>query len=408
MSQNANAQSSKAMSDAWQTYHEELNGFREWMLAQPYAKHPIVRAQAEFLAQQMPGAAYMYYGASHTGYPLIRTDSFLVPLLYTRGFPNPDFIYRYVFLDGARNYRMWGKLGTARTFNDIHLFTSFFGGKEKITANQNFSVFDYADADGSFEMFLGPDVPADKGIALHPENHGAFFAMRELLQDWGNETRMSISIELLGDVQDPVVFDEAEMAERALKSARYIHYQRSHIEAQWKVALGDGVWHTFKQVPHVTESMDKLGANPVAQYFYLPYDIAEDEALVIEMVTPKCIYWGTQLMDMWEQTLDYSFHQSSLNGTQVVKDDDGVVRLVLAHRDPGVPNWVDAVAPAPGTLVYRVYEAQHAVAVPTVKRVKLADVRKELPVNTPVVTPEQRKTQLKARAQASLGRFGYF
>jgi hypothetical protein len=198
------------------------------------------------------------------------------------------------------------------------------------------------------------------------------------------------------------------MDERLLSSARLIGFKRKFLEFSWKVALGDGVWHQFKQVPHVPSSSDEVGANPVAQYFYLPYDFAEDEALVIEMVPPPCTYWGVQMMDIWLQTNDYSFHQSSLNKAQSVVDGDGVLRLVMAHRDPGVPNWIDTVAPAPGILVYRTYEAQETVPLPVVKRVKLAEVRKELPATTGVVTGEQRKQQLKARAHASLSRYGYF
>lgn len=398
--------------DAWQAYCREINDFREWMHAQPYAKHPMVRAQADYLAQQMPGVAFMLYGASNTGYPLIRAESFFTPLMYNNVFPNPDFLYRYVFLDGARSYRMWGKLGTARTFNDVQIFTSFFGSKESLTepisGTQHFSIFDYADRDGSFEIFIGPDVPANKGIRLNPKHHGVFFAFRELFMDWTKDTRMDISIELLGDISYPIVYDETEMAERAMSSARFLNFQRKTFEFSWKVALGDGVWHKFKAVPHVAASSDEVGANPVAHYLYLPYDFAEDEALVIELAPPKCTYWGTQIMDLWQQTQDYSFHQSSLNKAQAVVDNDGVFRLVLAHRDPGVPNWIDPVAFAPGILVHRIYEAQGPVVLPSVKRVALADVRKELPASTAVVTPEQRKIQLKARAHASLSRYGYF
>lgn len=394
--------------EAWKVFHDEVDDFRAWLMSQPFAKASMARAQAEYLAIQMPSITFMYYGGGHTGYPLIRTDSFFVPMLYTTGFPNPDFIYRFVFLDGSRPYRMWGKLGSARLFNNVQMFSAFFGSSEPMIGTQTFSVFDYAKVDGSFEILLGPDVPADQGIRLNPKHRGMFLAFREAIVDWDNETRMDISIELLDDVNDPAVFDEDEMAERILSSARFIGRRRKTLETNWNVALGDGVWHKFKQLPHVEESTNKLGANPLAHYLYLPYDFADDEALVVEMVLPDCVYWGVQMMDMWMQSLDYSFHQSSLNNAQCKPDDDGVLRMVVAHRDPGVPNWVDTVAPSAGVLVYRVYDSKGEVLVPIVKRVKLADVRKELPKGTQVVTAEQRKQQLKARSRASLGRYGYF
>ncbi len=46
----------------------------------------------------------------------------------------------------------------------------------------------------------------------------------------------------------------------------------------------------------------------------------------------------------WWETVDYARHQSSLNGHQAVVDDDGTLRVVIAHKDPGVANWLDTTA----------------------------------------------------------------
>lgn len=394
--------------EAWQEFQAEANRFRDWMLSQPFANSPLIRAQADFLAMQLPSFTFMYYGGSHTDYPLIRTDSFFVPLLYTTGFPNPDFIYRHVFLDGARRYRMWGQLGSARTMNNVQVFTAFFGSKDPMIGLQNFSVFDYAKEDGSFEFLLGPDVSEGEGIRLKPECHEMFLAFREVTLDWGNETRMDIKIELLDEATNPIIFGEAEMTERLNSATRFIARRQKTLEDTWDLAIGDGVWHQVKALPHTAENTNKHGANAIAHYNYLPYDLAEDEALIMEFKLPNCTYWGTQMMDMWMQSLDFSFRQSSLNKAQTVVDDDGICRMVIAHRDPGVPNWIDTVAKAPGILVYRVYDAKEEFKLPTVKRVAVADLRSNLPATTPVVTPEQRKAQLAKRARDSLGRYGYF
>ena len=44
---------------------------------------------------------------------------------------------------------------------------------------------------------------------------------------------------------------------------------------------------------------------------------------------------------------------SSLNGWQSRVDPDGVIRLVVAHRDPGVPNWLDTGGHRFGTIFWR-------------------------------------------------------
>jgi len=53
------------------------------------------------------------------------------------------------------------------------------------------------------------------------------------------------------------------------------------------------------------------------------------------------------------QTLPYDRRQVSLNRTQTVTEDDGSFRMVLAHRDPGVPNWLETRGLSHGTMFWR-------------------------------------------------------
>ena len=72
------------------------------------------------------------------------------------------------------------------------------------------------------------------------------------------------------------------------------------------------------------------------------YDLADGEALFIdaEVFEPPA-YMGFHLSNVWGESHDFANHVSSLNGTQAQRDDDGHYRYVVAHRDPGVPNWLD-------------------------------------------------------------------
>ena len=53
------------------------------------------------------------------------------------------------------------------------------------------------------------------------------------------------------------------------------------------------------------------------------------------------------------QTLDYRNRQSSLNMSQVELEPDGSYRIVIAHEDPGVPNWLDCEGHRHGTIFWR-------------------------------------------------------
>lgn len=130
-------------------------------------------------------------------------------------------------------------------------------------------------------------------------------------------------------------------------------------------------------------------------------DFRTDEALIVETEIPKvCRYWSIGLSDMMFATLDWVNNQSSLDRGQARLDTDEKLRLVIAHSDPGVPNWLDTVGRSRGEIGVRWYECG-ASPLPTVRKVPLADIRKYLPVDTPTVTADQRNLILRARRDAA-------
>ena len=48
-------------------------------------------------------------------------------------------------------------------------------------------------------------------------------------------------------------------------------------------------------------------------YAHAYWQIAEDEAWVIEVTPPDCYYWNFQLDNWWMESLDYRFQQISVN-----------------------------------------------------------------------------------------------
>jgi hypothetical protein len=72
------------------------------------------------------------------------------------------------------------------------------------------------------------------------------------------------------------------------------------------------------------------------------------------------------------------------------------VRLVIAHRDPGVPNWLDASGHPEGMIQYR-YVWARSRPEPRLRLVPFAAVREALPPGHPRVSPEERRRTLAAR-----------
>jgi len=80
-------------------------------------------------------------------------------------------------------------------------------------------------------------------------------------------------------------------------------------------------------------------------------------------------------------------------------DRDGRVRYVVAHRDPGCPNWLDTTGLPEGFMALRWTYAAKPDVLPTTKvsKVGFADIAKHLVHGTAMVTSEQRREQIALR-----------
>jgi hypothetical protein len=126
------------------------------------------------------------------------------------------------------------------------------------------------------------------------------------------------------------------------------------------------------------------------------YELDSDEAMIITFRPPKAKYWAFQLCDLWFKTMDWANRKNSINHRQAHVDDDGLCRVVVAHKDPGVPNWLDTGGEEAGILQYRWIWTEDNPQ-PTLERMPLEQVRSALPKETPVVSAEERRTEIYGR-----------
>jgi len=106
------------------------------------------------------------------------------------------------------------------------------------------------------------------------------------------------------------------------------------------------------------------------------FQLDPDQALVIEGRSPPCTYWGVQLWNRYMQSLDYRYRRVSVNGMQATLEQDGSFRVVIAHRDPGMPNWLDASGHREGLFFCRWLQADQLPAQPTCTLVQVADLER--------------------------------
>jgi hypothetical protein len=97
-------------------------------------------------------------------------------------------------------------------------------------------------------------------------------------------------------------------------------------------------------------------------YLQTRYAIGPDEALVMRGRFPRCRFANVVLWNHRLQTPPYRHRRVSLNRNQVVYERDGSFRMVVAHRDPGVPNWLDAAGLTTGMIFWRFLLPEENVA----------------------------------------------
>jgi hypothetical protein len=307
------------------------------------------------------------------------------------GMDCPDCIYTGSGLRGGDTYRLWGNRGTAR-----YVGLQSMAGMAS-TANVLLDEIELA-PNGDFEMILsGDDQP---GNWLKIAEDATQLVVRHFFYDWDTEVASSLSIEKLSG---PPPSAAAAPVEPRAAMARQLVALGDFVEANLDFFLQFARPerpNTFNP-PFDGTAMGAAAENrPVMGSFQL----APDEALVVEVEPPRGLYWSYSIGNPWWETIDYGRHQSSLNGHQAVVDDDGLLRVVVAHSDPGVANWLDTAGHSEGPIILRCVRTETA-PVPTTRVVPMADVAAALPPGTRHVSPEERAAVMDARRLAVSKRF---
>ena len=277
------------------------------------------------------------------------------------------------------------------------------------------------DSDGCFEIVLGPQCPqgyAGNYMATKTEHEGVsqscnYIICRELFSDWENEQGLELSIVRLdkeGQPQPPITADKAAGNMRRLGET--VNAQMRFWNDFFATILngyGDSEFITPVAFPGPNQLNQPqppsalTGASQATNiYSGGMYELEEDEALIIEQTIPvDPIYTGFNLNNIWGESFDYANYVSSLNNVQACSDSDGKVRYVIAHRDPGVNNWLDTTGHFTGMLSQRWVYTEQPEQLPTLEVTKVAfvDIDDHLPGDTVRVTPAQRLEQVRLRQE---------
>ena len=311
------------------------------------------------------------------------------------GFDNPDFTYISVTpISAEYTYRIHGKRGTV-PYISMQIFDNPLGG-EIVMTSEDLIV----EADGSYEIILSGTEPTDyEGNWMKLKPGALRFILRNGFYDWDKEVEASVAVEVIaGPMSGPVphLTPTEFVSDVGALSSRLINIPAAMQRARDTWPLNDvndpdpGAFGIpGAGVPSAVSSAGR-------------YSLAEDEALIIETPEPSVVHGGIQLGNLWVESFDYQTRQTSLNWFQSTPDEDGIIRYVLAHRDPGVPNWLDISGHPDGGIFMRWQSPadDDYPEKPSVKKIAFDDIRMNLPEGHPTVTPEERSVVLQERYQA--------
>jgi hypothetical protein len=312
------------------------------------------------------------------------------------GMDCPDAAYSGASIRGDATYVIRARRNTVR-----YLGFQVMGG---MASTGNVVADDLAtDADGNFELVLSATEHPGNWMPL--EAQSSSIVVRQFFYDWTNERPAALSIECT-DRPDSAAPAVGSPPLDAAGVAAQLEALGAHVEASVDFWLdveeggrSQGV-NCFREPAALTQ----MGAAAENVSTWGSWSLLDDECLVIEVTPPEALYWSVSLGNFWWETIDYARRQSSLNGHQAVVDDDGVFRAVVAHRDPGVANWLDTAGNHHGAMIFRWLRAA-AAPVPEVRVVGQGEVSDVLPKGTVRVDAEARRKLLDERAGAVRRRF---
>jgi hypothetical protein len=351
--------------------------------------------RADVYRQAMASLSYAYFAYFHADAEHPDWAPLWNPV-YTLQ-PNPDDIYVQTPIRGDLTYRVSGNRGTCRilSFTSQKAQSGSYDTPPQPNAHNELDTNDLGIGLGEdFEILFSAERPEGHGGhwgRLHPD--AGYMYLRYRSYDWLNEVDPVLSIECLDLMPPKPRLRPEEIIRRIREMAKF-----PGRKTKLYYAMQNGVKERVGF--NVFEPVRYAGALVKQTYWPACFRFEPDEALIIETDLPdKAPYWNVQLNDPYFNVLEYVYRLSSTNGHFAKPSNDGRFRAVISLTDPGVPNWLDPAGYTEGGIYGRWYECEPE-PVPTIKRVKFAQLRDHLPADTPVVTPDERAIELRDRIRA--------
>ena len=287
------------------------------------------------------------------------------------GADNPDNFYQTAALDGSCEYRITGRRNTI-AYLSFGTQSGHFGegGGLPPTGYIDSDQIEL-DADGNFELVLSATPRSGNWLPMTAET--GTLVVRQTFLDRKRERPAELRIERIdcpAHERRPAPLTPGQL-DGGLTKAGALVAGAPLLFAKW---ARDFQKHSNALPMFDPELSLAAGGDPNITYYHSHWAIAEGEALLIEVMPPECEYWNFQLNNYWMESLDYRHHRIHTNKHLARYEEDDSIRLIVAHEDPGRPNWMETAGHTSGTMCFRWVRASERPQ-PRTRLVKLSSLR---------------------------------
>lgn len=269
------------------------------------------------------------------------------------GGDNPDFVYCTARISGAHDYRIEGH---RRDCHNLGI-GSYSGGLGTGAGLQCSGYIDLDQlecaADGSFTLVASRQRQAGNWLPLTDASNALI--VRQTLLDRSRERAAELRIApVTAETSPPAPLDPLLWAQSLRTVALFV----DGVSRQFLRWTDTFKQHPNQLLPTPPELLSLAQGDPNTRYYNGYFELADDEALLVELDPPRCRYWNIQVANHWLESLDFLDYRTHFNHATAKPDADGRVRILIARRDPGAANWIDTAGHARGCLALRWVHAE--------------------------------------------------
>lgn len=351
---------------AWEEFCDMLKGAGAVLQRPGTPDDPLTRSEGlRYLTRLTRAALQTFIEHADPQAPVLQR---VVHETAKMGNDNPDNVYFNAAISGAHTYRLFGSRGSVH-WMEFATQKGQYGEARGMPPTGHLDAADmHVEEDGSFEVILSCTDPGEGRNWLPMEPDTGTLIIRQSWLDRSREVLPTLSLERIGGTARPAPLTPAAIDQGLRKTAMLV-WGASTMFAEW----AEGFAGHVNTLPRFDQALsDQMGGVPHIVYHHSYWRLAEDEALVIESDVHPCDHWNFQLSNHWMESLDYRHDRIHTNSAIADATADGRIRLIIAHSDPGLPNWLTTQGHAFGAMCFRWVRPDGEPPEPTCRVVKLS------------------------------------